>query len=244
MNSIPTIDGPCWLCGDIHSEPRAFFRALKQADVRNATIILLGDIGVGFSRKPPEYYFEPFSRLLREQGNRPCLLRGNHDNPAFWESPLREQIEARWENVCMLQQGPLEINGELYFVYPGAVSLDRRLRQEGLNWFHGEQMVPATLPDLGRPYRGILGHAGPLPPGVSHRGLREHSAEDKALYRDIETEDELMECAIAQLHALNAARGCVDVPSYYHGHFHQSWQEEVLGVRGHCIDICELCRLS
>ncbi len=244
MNNYPTISGDCWLCGDIHGAGGLFGRAASAAALTHASVIFLGDIGIGFDDPTPEASFASFDAYLGQRALHAYLIRGNHDVPAYWETPQREEIEGRCPHITFLSQGPVEINGELFYVYPGGVSEDRWRRQEGVNWFRNEVMVPARLPELQRPYRGILGHVGPQPPLYVRPGFFENCQKDNRLYEDVRAEEALVGDAIRQLLAHNAACGSHALPLYVHGHFHAPWLEEVGGVLGRCVGQGELCRLN
>ncbi len=218
---------------------------LDRRCIRNATLIILGDANIGLGKSSlPGAYLSRFNELMRDRGVCVCFLRGNHDNPAFWDSPICEEIEQRWEQVRMLHQGALEINGELYYVFPGAISIDRKSRREGVDWYAGEKMQPAALPPSERPYRGIIGHNGPTPDDVSHLGFWQQCQKDDALADDVAAEEAAIAGAIESLLAHNAALGCHAVPQYYHGHYHQSWEASVQGVQGRCLAICEFLQLA
>ncbi len=194
--------------------------------------------------RPLEGDFEQLNVFLAQIHSHAYLLRGNHDAPSYWRSPLHEEIEGRWPHITMLQPGPLEILGELYYVYPGGISEDRWKRQEGRTWFPDEKLVPVTLPDLGRPYRGILGHTGPQPPNFCRPGFMSNCEKDDRLYADTCEEAALVADAIAQMRAINKSHGCEKTPLYIHGHYHEPWLYEFEGLTGRCLGKGELCRLG
>ncbi len=243
MDNSP-ITGPTWLCGDVHGLWQRFIAAVDAAGLREANIILLGDCGVGLGRREPDACFRWLDAELRARHCRAWLIRGNHDNPAFWRSPLRGEIEAQWHSIRMLVQGGVDINGSSYYVYPGAVSLDRRLRYEHTEWFRDERLQPAAPAFGSRPCCGILGHTGPRPEGFVEPGFDYEACHaDKRLADDIREEEALVADAIAQLRAHNARLGC-DMPlRYYHGHFHASWETECPQLRSRCLAIDELIAL-
>ncbi len=245
MTMNPSIQGECWLCGDIHQESRRMLAALKQRGISHATLIILGDANVGLGEHTlSERYFTRFNEYMSERDIRVCFLRGNHDNPVFWETPIREDIERLWPQLHMLRQGAMDINGELYYIYPGAISIDRKGRREGVDWYPAEVMRPLALPNIKRPYRGIIGHNGPVPAGARHLGFWQQCEKDDTLAEDVATEETYIADAIARLTEHNARLGYQEALRYYHGHYHQSWEEDVQGVKGRCLGICELLQLA
>ena len=109
-----------WFIGDVHAN---FFRygwLLRNYDCS----VQLGDLGLGFPKTPinavPEYTTHKF-------------IRGNHDNP----------IVCQKHPNYLGDYGIVE-NISLFFI-SGAVSVDRHLRKENVNWWADEQLNVPSL---------------------------------------------------------------------------------------------------
>lgn len=73
--------------GDIHGEfTKLVHKCCVLYDMRDTLIIVAGDCGFGFERQ--EYYERIYQRCnkhLQAANNWVVLIRGNHDNPAYFD---------------------------------------------------------------------------------------------------------------------------------------------------------------
>lgn len=267
-----TITGPTWLVGDIHAEQGEFFHNVKEQNIRNSNIILLGDVGVGFELEPPEKFFGYFSKMLKARNNRAYLIRGNHDNPSFWSDETKKHIESKYENVTMLQQGFVNINGDLFYVYPGAVSIDRIIRTEGTWWFRDERVAPIDKMDISyqwtelyedeyikqygeldnngeefKPIKGVLGHTGPRPNNLDDGQLQRRCLKDKRLIDDVNEEAQfvynVMDGVLYVNDMVKQMNQSECNPWYFFGHFHVSYERRHPIFSTKCLNCHELYQI-
>jgi predicted phosphodiesterase len=107
------------IIGDVHAKFNKYVQILD--DLKSlgvTTTIQVGDFGVGFS-------MPPYERMA--DGNH-SFIRGNHDNPQ-----LCEQSEFYIPDATYCD------NTGIFFL-GGALSIDRGLRTEGVNWWADEEM--------------------------------------------------------------------------------------------------------
>lgn len=82
------------VCGDIHGEFNAsVFKLCIQYKMTDTVLIVAGDCGFGFDK--PGYYDNIFKRnssKLSKTNNWVVMVRGNHDDPAYFRE---ERIESR-----------------------------------------------------------------------------------------------------------------------------------------------------
>ncbi len=124
------------IIGDVHGRYEQYKRLI--ADVPRS--IQVGDMGVGFRKtqgpRAGEIYSNPPHYAMVRGDHR--FIPGNHDNPE----------ECRKHSQCIpsghVESGAL---GPVMFI-GGALSIDQHLRQEGYNWWPGEELSIAELNEL------------------------------------------------------------------------------------------------
>lgn len=62
MSNILKINGDVWLCGDLHRNVDVFLQTCKKNDIRNSSIIILGDCEVGFRKEHPNKFYNYLSK--------------------------------------------------------------------------------------------------------------------------------------------------------------------------------------
>lgn len=123
---------------DIHKLNRKNFD--YEGMTRDDYIIITGDFGFVWYGKKDEWWLKWLSEL-------PCTILfcdGNHENFDLINSyPVEEwhggKVHFIRENVIHLMRGEIyDIDGEKFFVFGGATSIDRYLRKEGVSWWPQE----------------------------------------------------------------------------------------------------------
>lgn len=79
MNIEHTINGNVYLCGDLHKDINGIFQKIKELNIRDSYIIILGDCEIGFYKEKPAKFYNYFSKQLKLRNNTVYLIRGNHD---------------------------------------------------------------------------------------------------------------------------------------------------------------------
>ena len=115
------------VCGDIHGEFVALVEKLRVTyGIHDALIIVAGDCGFGF--ESPDYYEDIYLTILRHlQAYNLCIvmLRGNHDNPAYFNGDKRITHE-RWQTLP--DYTVLQACNHNILCVGGAISIDRSVR--------------------------------------------------------------------------------------------------------------------
>lgn len=108
--------------GDCHGKFNQYTKIIKE----HKDTIQVGDMGVGFRRFPHgDASSNPPHALMARQNAR--FIRGNHDNPSVARKHSQHIHDGTVENDMM-------------FV-GGAISIDRRYRTEGFDWWPDEQLT-------------------------------------------------------------------------------------------------------
>lgn len=223
-----------YLAGDIHGQPESMAGNIRKMDARNAAIIILGDVGLGFSGNHCGCI--PFlNRVGKDRNNHFYLIRGNHDNPESWTDEVIAEVKKKYEkspkrsvtNVHWLNDfDTVIVNGKKLLVLGGAVSIDRKYavtkiimgvyfnfpRPEGKSWWKNETLPYDGIEKIDSEYYGILAHTGPTPPSLERSKMIETIKEkyDPEIVDDVNRERQAIDTVIEKAK-----------PRYwFNGHYH------------------------
>lgn len=122
--------------GDLHGN-FAFIRWwLKQGHHKNITLIQVGDFGIGFKPNTEDYVLQALNKELGARESILLVIRGNHDNPLWFDG------KHDYEFIKFLPDyTTMEIDGLNHLFIGGGLSIDRRLRKEGVDYWKNEGFV-------------------------------------------------------------------------------------------------------
>lgn len=246
------------VAGDIHGDFKTLvYKCCVQYGMTDTLIVVAGDCGFGFHR--PSYYDDLYMQLssrLTKGNNWVLFIRGNHDNPAYFDG---HQINyKRWRAVP--DYSVLKACGHTILCVGGAVSVDRSLRinkmygmtvviekdkrLEVAYYWPGENPVydETKLEAIIKAYTidTVISHTAPsFCELTSHQGIRDFLVRDEELLQDIKAEREVMD----DVHAFLKEHG-QPVCQWYYGHYHQSWHDEIGGIRYIMLDIMQIHQLN
>ena len=239
------------VCGDIHGDfNQLIHKCCVLYEMTDTLIVVAGDCGFGFERR--EYYENIYKRNQQRLSKSNCwlvMLRGNHDNPAYFnEFPISHLRFTTIPDYSVLQACDHTI-----LCVGGATSVDRSLRKSSVHYVPNQSDILAPniywnneaphfdedqLMAISNSYAidTVITHTAPsFCELVSKSGLFSWAAEDKRLMQDIENErrtmDSILSFLVKRKHPLR---------SWYYGHFHQSWHCEIDNVMYHMLDIMEM----
>lgn len=215
-----------YVIGDIHG--RADHLVEKLNDLEPGALIILGDVGFGFSSEIDEQLQKAFCQC-EEKGWSIYLIRGNHDNPEYWKNVQRGCVMLRENRV-------ITINGKRFFISGGGISLDRWQRVPKKSyWFNEYIYVPPYVLQEVKNIYGILSHVGPVPPKVAANPsfLEYCKSFDQELEADLEDE----RIQIARLENLKPL-------VWYYGHFHVNESFTHNGITCHALGISTLTEIK
>lgn len=254
MNQIKTYSYPkarsIVVCGDIHGEFNALvYKMCIQYRMADTLLIVAGDCGFGFEK--PGYYeniFRHNSSRLAKCNNWIAMIRGNHDDPAYFnEERISHQRFRTIPDYSVVQAC-----GHNILCVGGAVSIDRSFRKEHDSRNHSSgtasywlDEMPVfdepKLTEIGRQFKidSVITHTAPLfCELLSKAGLSEWTARDAELLTDCEKERETMNRLFEHLKTAGHP-----LSHWYYGHFHQSWNSEIDDVLFSMLDIMEFKEL-
>ena len=127
---------PTLVVGDIHGEWDALFRKIQTLDLKDCTLICVGDLGVGFkdSHAKEIRALQFANDFFAARDIHFLSIRGNHDNPAFFNGEIQT-----FSNLRLVPDYHAEtLNDKRFLFVGGAISIDRTLRKQGVSYWKDE----------------------------------------------------------------------------------------------------------
>ncbi len=249
-------DSKCLVvCGDIHGDfNQLVHKVCVQYQMRDTVIVVAGDCGFGFERKG---YYENMvkrnSKRMKESNNRIVFVRGNHDNPAYFDG----NTFCHQRFVAVPDYSVIRVGGHAALCVGGAISIDRNYRIAAWSNACLLNKKPVAQNDALAPNYYWSNEYPVFNPQLLDQVLSEntidvvitHSAPsfcelksklelngwivDDDLYQDIKNERAVMDKLYERLKGTSVTHWC-------YGHFHQSWHSSIDGILFKMLDIMEL----
>ena len=253
-------DSKCLVvCGDIHGDFNLLVnKVCVQYQLQDTVVIVAGDCGFGFEKKG--YYdniIKRNSKRMNEANNWIVFVRGNHDNPAYFDG--HTFIHKRF--LTIPDYSIVKSCGHIVLCIGGAISVDRSYRikawkqsQEktqryghnagGQNALSPNYYWENEAPSYNRELLEEIIAENHIDTVVTHtapsfcelqskNGLSSWAVKDPELMQDIQEERSTMDAIYECLKGHS-------ITHWYYGHFHQSWHSPIEGVFFKMLDIMEL----
>ena len=205
--------------GDIHGDFLGLTNKIRALNITNATLIQVGDFGVGFqSFEQDMLSIKKLNNFLLKTRNHLHVIRGNHDNPKFFDGSIRRS------NLHLLKDYSIvQAEGKHIFLAGGAVSIDRRQRMVDRNYWTDEsfefdlqklESISSEIDNIDI----VVTHSCPAefwPYTVD--SIKRYLMRDKSLLTDIENERTALSKLLHVLVTTNKKN-----LRWYYGHFHES----------------------
>lgn len=238
------------ILGDIHGNFNYLKHQITTKKITDCTILQVGDFGIGFTYEDNDFLtLQNLDSFLKENGINLYAIRGNHDNPKFFNG------EYHFDNLKLLKDyTTLNIDGYNFLLFGGAISVDRtdRIRENNTNIKYGsrkrcyweEEMITYT-PELVKDLRNIDIVVTHTAPDWCHpnnklgfgKFVEDWAKYDKSLITDLTLERNQMTNIFLNLYENNK------IKKHFYGHFHNSKLENHDGVDHHLLDINEFYHL-
>ena len=245
--------------GDVHGEFNYLVNKLCfQYEMKDTVLIVAGDCGFGFEQKG---YYENIVRRnikrMNEANNWIVFVRGNHDNPAYFDGTTFNHNRF----VAVPDYAVLQACGHTILCIGGAISIDRQDRKDSRA--HRQNIYPQSDNPLARNvywkdeapvYKAenldtinehfvidtVITHTAPsFCELITKEGLEECAAKDEGnLLADVKAERQAMD-DIHQ-HLLNNNH---PITHWLYGHFHKSWHSVIGNILFKMLDIMEFYEL-
>lgn len=226
---------PIYIWGDTHGKWSQMFAKIKEYDISNCHILHVGDIGIGFSEEADE--IKEFMLLNDYFAARQIIfmgIRGNHDSPEYFNG---DYIYPYFQLIPDYHQE--EINGRLFLFIGGAISIDRKLRKIGEDYWQDEGIKSSCL--------GHIDYSGPKSPDIiiSHDCPLEVGFSPEFLYD--EPGNPVKTDAIKGRQILSDIfgqfKGETPPKKWFYGHYHSNQMESILGTDFHMMGINSIYEL-
>ena len=152
-----------YFVGDIHGEFRTLiWKATEQYKLKDVDLIVLGDFGVGFDGTLKKDY-QRASEKMEKYGIQVYTIRGNHDDPAYFEEDKQEELKELYPRITFIPDHKIfEVNGKTIYPIGGGGSTDIIHRTPGKSWWEGEYIKEIPIKDLPGKVDIIISHEAPL----------------------------------------------------------------------------------
>jgi hypothetical protein len=231
-----------YLLGDIHGYWSIISNHLVQNDEKNIGYIQVGDFGIGFYENEPEK-LKKLDEILDIYDSDIYIIRGNHDNPAWFINGGNDKISDIKSNLKRIIFVPdyttININTENILFVGGAVSIDRVPRMMDLteSWWSNEvfKLDEEKLEGLSNIDR-IITHTCPdfCEPIKFNQLVYNYASQDSNLLKDLREERELV-TKMSNILMLNGKNP--KLKGWYYGHFHNNYRFLHQNMEFVCLDI-------
>lgn len=132
QDAIKLTSNDLYTVGDTHSIS-VFKDIVEKVIPENSNVLHIGDCGIGFSRKDL-YRLERLSDACKLKNVKAYIIRGNHDDPDYWNRDLK------LENVTLVKDYTRLIfpNEKEALCIGGGISVDRMDRVENVSYWINE----------------------------------------------------------------------------------------------------------
>lgn len=249
------------VCGDIHGDFNEVIGKLcLQYQLENTLLIVAGDCGFGF--KEMNYYkavVRRHNKRLNDSNNWVVFVRGNHDNPAYFDGKVINHKRF----IAVPDYSIIQENGFTILCVGGAISIDRQYRIKA--WQQRKGRFPSSnaqdhlepnyyweneRPILDTGKLAVIGDRFKVDTVITHTapsfcelqckmGLDWWCLEDRKLEDDVNAERAIMDRLFQYLKDAKHP-----IFNWCYGHFHQSWHQNVNGTFFKLLDILEFHQLS
>jgi predicted phosphodiesterase len=232
--------------GDIHGNFKFVKHAVKSRHLSGCSIIQVGDFGIGYEPTRDEDYLQDLNSFLKESNVTLYVIRGNHDDPAFFKGDYLMSNLKLLPDYSQLKIG----NHNILFV-GGAISVDRKFNlqkmqisasfghHQPLYWYDEKFVLDKQILETITGVDMLITHTSPkwcYPDNSNGFGhfVEQFAADDSELLSDLREERELMTEMFTILMKKNA------IKKHFYGHFHNRSVQTFQGIEHHLLNINEL----
>lgn len=223
--------------GDTHGQFESLILYLEKflKDQTNVHFVQVGDFGIGFKPSWEYQQLSAIDSLMGESNSKFYAIRGNHDNPAYWN----RNTGFDFGNIEFVEDDSIKIlDGKTCYFAGGAVSVDRCKRTQGRDYWRGEEynMKRKAINLAGHHIDVLFTHDvyhGCSPFTINNPTVNYFMAHDEYLEFDIINHNKRMETLYREVLSSNPKF------SWYHGHYHEPHVTIIGEQKTHALDIFE-----
>ena len=218
---------PVYILGDVHGKWEELFSRINAAELSGCYLICVGDLGVGFkdSHSKEMRCLEIANEFFAKRDIQFLSIRGNHDNPVFFNDEIQE-----FSHLRLIRDYHVEfINDQKFLFVGGATSIDRKLRKLNISYWEDETFI--LKPDFVVECDVLVTHSAPIWIGpVDKQGILGWCDRDEYLWRDCMKERD----DLTSLYKITRPKKA------FCGHFHQHFIANFDGCRARILDELEI----
>lgn len=244
-----------YLIGDTHGL-RPVFSIVDRLKLTGQNLVHVGDFGLGFVSIAQDLKnLEATDEMLMDTNNHLYVIRGNHDNPIFWDRSKGLNLP-RLHNLHLVDDySVIKIEGKNVLFIGGATSIDRRPRMDDVpypSWW-ADEIFKLDPEKLGKIFNRdvkidvVVTHTAPsfcYPIGSKNDLVDSYVAIEKAhgedLRFELEHERGLVDTLYNDLTMLYNQRPT----HWFYGHFHSSRETKKDGTLFKLLNINEVYELK
>ena len=243
-----------YFIGDTHGI-RPVFSIIDRKQITNSHLIHVGDFGLGFVTIASDIKnLEATDEMLMETNNHLYVIRGNHDNPIFWDKSKGLNLP-KLHNLHLIDDYTVfEVEGKKILGVGGGISIDRQVRKDDKpypSWWKDEVFVYDPL-KINRIVNNVdridivVTHSAPTiayPRGVDAPIVNDWHGIEAQFGNNLKGELIKEREEIDKL--LNSISSAYSPTHWFYGHFHASKTEKI-NINGKAItmrllNINEIC---
>ena len=223
--------------GDVHGEFKEMqskMMGIMESASEPVNFVQVGDFGLGFERPKKDHdRLTTINHFLKEKDSHLWVIRGNHDNPGFWQWGCGYEFS----NIHFVPDDEIRvIEGKTCYFAGGAVSVDRSRRTQGIDYWAGEICNKRNL-------LGFKDHIDILfTHDVYHSVSPFWTSSDTMKYwceRDENLMGDIIQSQIGMKYLYDSIYNINPKFSWYHGHYHESHVTNNDGQVVHSLSILE-----
>lgn len=216
-----------WFVGDLHGKIKEFTYEIERRDIKNNSIIQVGDFGLGFNSLGIDMQnLDILNQICIERDLTLYIIRGNHDDPTFW---YQHDMSKLTNIIFVKDYSIIEIENKRIFFAGGGISIDRAYRaRQRMPHFEGEEFALderrlEMITQTEKRIDIVVTHNAPIffNPQVNSHIVEEH-AEYERMYLGTDLKKALVKerMDIERMHDILLEK--FDVKYWIYGHFHKS----------------------
>lgn len=243
------------LIGDTHGL-RPVFNIIDKHRIENQNLVHVGDFGLGFvSVEQDIKNLLLMDEMLVETNNKLYVIRGNHDNPIFWDKSKGLNLP-RFHNLYLVDDYTvMKIEEKNVLFVGGATSIDRRPRMEDLPWpsWWKDEVFQYDEEKLGKLFNKdikidvVVTHTAPSfchPIGSKNDLVDAYVAIEKSHEEDLRFELEHERGLVDKLYSELTVFYNQRPSHWFYGHFHSSKETKKDGTLFRLLNINEVYELT
>ena len=241
-----------FFCGDTHGM-RPVFTIIDRFKIEKSNLIHVGDFGLGFvSIMQDVKNLEVVDEMLMDTQNKLYVVRGNHDNPIFWDKSKGLNLP-KLHNIHLVDDySVLDIENKKILCVGGGISIDRQLRKDDKpypSWWQDEefQWHPGKFNRVVNSHDTmdiIVTHSAPsacYPRGVDAPIVNDWHGIELQHGNNLKGELQMERKKIDMLK--DAVLKAYKPTNWFYGHFHTSKTEIIDSVKFQALNINEICEI-